>query len=196
MSQLGIGLLRLAALATTMMAGSMGIAAAGEALVKSGDKIVFLGDSITAAGNWPGGYITLTAIGLQANGIDVKAINAGIGGNRSREMLARLDRDVLSQKPDWMTLSCGVNDQWGVSLDEFKANVTKIVERAEAAHVKVMILTATGGGDGYSSCLRRWRQRRNAFWPTSGFLTCKRPTPTRGLSWRTMECIRTPVDTW
>ena len=156
MTQLRIGLLRSAVLAAAMAlaAGNTGVAAAGDVLVKSGDKIVFLGDSITCAGNLPGGYITLTALGLKANGIDVKAINAGIGGNRSREMLARLDRDVLSQKPNWMTLSCGVNDKYGVPLDEFKSNVTKIVERAEAAHVKVMVLTANCGDEIYSECLR------------------------------------------
>ena len=101
--------------------------------MKSGDKVVFLGDSITAGGNWPGGYITLTAIGLKANGIDIKAINAGIGGNRSGEMLARLDRDVLSHKTGLDALSCGVNDPigaCGVLAEEFAANVTKIVERA------------------------------------------------------------------
>ncbi len=27
-------------------------------------------------------------------------------------MLARLDEAVISKKPQWMTLSCGVNDVW------------------------------------------------------------------------------------
>jgi lysophospholipase L1-like esterase len=62
-------------------------------------------------------------------------------------MLARLDKDVLSKKPQYMTLSCGVNDVWhgkrGVPLDQYKANITKIVEKAQAAGVKVYILTAT-----------------------------------------------------
>ena len=96
MSQLRIGLLRLAALATTAMAGNSGVAAASEALVNSGDKIVFLGDSITGR-KFAGRLHHAYAPGLKANGIDVKAINAGIGGNRSREMLARLDRDVLTR---------------------------------------------------------------------------------------------------
>jgi lysophospholipase L1-like esterase len=158
MPQLRIGLLGRAALATVVAAGIAGLAAASEPLVKSGDKVVFLGDSITAGGSWPGGYITLTVLGLKAAGIDIKASNAGVGGNRSREELARLDRDVLSQKPDWVLVSCGVNDSntgmWGVPLDEFKSNVTKIVDRAYAAHVKVMILTANCGRDDFSDCLR------------------------------------------
>ena len=62
-----------------------------------------------------------------------------------------------------MTLSCGVNDKYGVSLDEFKAMLPKIVERAEAAHVKVMILTATGGGEKYSECLRSGGREKMRF---------------------------------
>jgi hypothetical protein len=66
-------------------------------------------------------------------------------------MLARIDRDVLSKKPDWMTLSCGVNDVWhgvnGVALDQYKINITSIVDQAQAAHIKVVILTSTMIGE-------------------------------------------------
>ncbi|MEO8351925.1 MAG: SGNH/GDSL hydrolase family protein [Chthoniobacteraceae bacterium] len=119
-----------------------------EILVQDGAKVAFLGDSITAAG-WgnPNGYVRLIVSGLAANGIKVEPIPAGIGGHKSNQMLERLDRDVLSKKPDWMTLSCGVNDVWhhekGVPLPEYKENITKLVEQATAAGVKVMILTAT-----------------------------------------------------
>ena len=62
-------------------------------------------------------------------------------------MLARLDKDVLSKKPDWMTLSCGVNDVWhganGVALDQYQQNITSIVDQATAAGIKVVILTST-----------------------------------------------------
>jgi lysophospholipase L1-like esterase len=82
-------------------------------------------------------------------------------------MLARLEKDVLSKNPQWMTLSCGVNDVWhgtkGVPLDDtqaaaqtyekrseqepdkgtYKKNITQIVEKAKAAGVQPVILTAT-----------------------------------------------------
>ena len=62
-------------------------------------------------------------------------------------MLARLDKSVLSKKPDWMTLSCGVNDVWhgekGVNLEDYKTNISAIVGQAQESGVKVMILTAT-----------------------------------------------------
>ena len=122
-------------------------AAKVELPVKSGQKIAFLGDSITAQGIGSAGYVTLTIAGLKANGIDATPIGAGISGHKSNDMLARLGRDVLSKKPDWMTLSCGVNDVWhgtgGVPLEQYKTNITAIVDQAQTANVKVMILTAT-----------------------------------------------------
>jgi lysophospholipase L1-like esterase len=136
-----------------------------EIAVKSGDKIAFLGDSITAGG-WgnPAGYVRLVIAGLEANGIKAEAVPAGIGGHKSNQMLKRLDKDVLSKKPQWMTLSCGVNDVWhgqgGVPLDDamaisgtydkevfargtYKKNITAIIDQAQAAGVKPVILTAT-----------------------------------------------------
>jgi lysophospholipase L1-like esterase len=136
-----------------------------EILVKSGEKIAFLGDSITQEG-WgkPSGYVRLVMEGLKANGVEAEAIPAGISGHKSNQMLARLEKDVLSKKPQWMTLSCGVNDAWhgpnGVPLDEtmaangtfnatvsergtYRKNMTDIIDRAIAAGVRPVILTAT-----------------------------------------------------
>jgi lysophospholipase L1-like esterase len=119
--------------------------------LKNGQKIGFMGDSITQAGAEPQGYVTLVIRGLEANGIQVSSIAAGIGGHKSNQMLERLDRDVLSKKPDWMTLSCGVNDVWhganGIPLEPYKKNITEIVEKCQAAGVKVMILTSTMIGE-------------------------------------------------
>ena len=119
--------------------------------LKNGQKIGFMGDSITEAGVEPQGYVTLVIRGLEANGVRVSSIPAGISGHKSNQMLERLDRDVLSKKPDWMTLSCGVNDVWhganGIPLDAYKKNITEIVEKSQAAGVKVMILTSTMIGE-------------------------------------------------
>jgi len=132
------------------MIGSTPVRAARIA-VKDGQKIAFMGDSITEAGAGPGGYVTLVMRGLEANGVKATSIPAGISGHKSNDMLGRLQNDVLNKKPDWMTLSCGVNDVWhganGVPLDKYKQNITAIVEKCQAAGVKVMILTATMIGE-------------------------------------------------
>lgn len=129
--------------------GGSAILQAGDVAVKSGEKIAFMGDSITQAGARPKGYVTLVIKGLEAVGVKSTAIPAGISGHKSNQMLARLDKHVISKKPDWMTLSCGVNDVWhskrgkGVSLEDYKTNITKIVDQCQAAGIKVMILTST-----------------------------------------------------
>jgi lysophospholipase L1-like esterase len=125
---------------------------AEDVLVKSGEKIAFMGDSITQDGaSSPGGYVHLVISGLQAAGVQAKAIPAGISGHKSNDMLGRLQRDVLAKKPDWMTLSCGVNDVWhgerGVPLPDYKTNITAIIDQCEKAGVKVVILTSTMIGE-------------------------------------------------
>lgn len=119
-----------------------------EIIIKEGDSIAFMGDSITQQGaGSPGGYVRLVISGLEANGLKATPIPAGISGHKSNQMLARLQKDVLDKKPTWMTLSCGVNDVWhgerGVPLEEYKKNITAIVDQCQAAGVKVVVLTAT-----------------------------------------------------
>jgi len=126
--------------------------APADLLVKDGEKVAFLGDSITAQGwDFPGGYVKLTAAGLQTLGVKIVPIPAGVGGNTSQDMLARFQADVLARKPDWVTISCGVNDVWhnpgGVPLDGYEKNITSMVDQAQAAGIKVLIMTATPIGE-------------------------------------------------
>jgi len=139
--------------------GSLVSAQERELKVKAGEKIAFMGDSITQAGNGKNGYVTFVMDALNREGLQVTHIPAGISGHKSSNMLARLDRDVLSKKPDWMVLSCGVNDVWhftlrlgkrtfqGVELEDYKKNIRAMVEKAGTSGVKVMILTSTMIGE-------------------------------------------------
>ena len=69
------------------------VLANAEIIVKSGEKIAFLGDSITQGG-WsnPAGYVRLVIAGLEANGVKAEPVPAGISGHKSDQMLARLDK--------------------------------------------------------------------------------------------------------
>ncbi len=105
-----------------------------EIAIKSGEKVAFLGDSITQQGkSSPTGYVNLVSDGLAQHGVAIEVIGAGISGHKSNQMLERLERDVLSKKPQWMTLSCGVNDVWhgarGVALDEYKKTSLALSKR-------------------------------------------------------------------
>ena len=123
---------------------------AGEIVVKDGEKIAFLGDSITQLGAGKRiymGYLPLVIEGLKEAGVKATMVPAGISGNKSNQMLARVDKDVIAKKPQWMLLSCGVNDvahgKNGVLLPDYKKNITQIVDKAQAAGIKVVIMTAS-----------------------------------------------------
>ena len=154
--------------------------AIAEPIVKNGEKIAFLGDSITQFGNaQDGGYVNLVIDGLACAGVKAIKIPAGVSGHKSDQMLARLDKDVVAKKPDWMLLSCGVNDVGhganGIELEPYKKNITAILDRCAAAGIKVVILTPTlcndGAGwksnskniklDGYCAFLREMAEARS-----------------------------------
>jgi lysophospholipase L1-like esterase len=146
-----------------------------ELAVKSGETIAFMGDSITQAGNKKGGYVDLVMSALKSHGLDVKHIPAGKSGHKSTNMLARLDADVISKKPQWMTLSCGVNDVWhfklvlgknkfeGVGIEDYKKNITAILDKCQAANIKVMVLTSTMVGEDPSKELNQMMIPYNDF---------------------------------
>ena len=127
-----------------MIAAVLAASVNAEICIKNGDAIAFLGDSITNQGNkYPAGYVNLVMKGLEICGVSAKKIPAGIGGHKSVQMNERLDRDVISKKPQWMTFSCGVNDVWhdkkgtGVPLKKYKTLVSDIFDRCAAAGIEI-----------------------------------------------------------
>jgi len=141
-----------ALLCSLALACTASLSRAAEIPVKSGERVAFMGDSITQGGfGNPGGYVRLVMLGLEANGVKAGVVPAGVSGHKSNQMLARLETDVLSKKAQWMTLSCGVNDVWhganGVPLEAYKSNINAILDKCQQAGVKVMILTSTMIGE-------------------------------------------------
>ncbi len=60
-------------------------------------RIVFLGDSITASGDWASWFP------------DVDTVNLGISGNKTDDVLERIDQ-VIAAAPDDISLLIGTND--------------------------------------------------------------------------------------
>lgn len=75
---------------------------------KDGDRVVYIGDSITDGGHYHS-YIWLF-YATRFPYMNLKMYNGGIGGDVAYQMLKRLDGDILAKNPSYITLTFGMND--------------------------------------------------------------------------------------
>lgn len=117
--------------------------------------ILFIGDSITDAGRERNddrimgyGYATMTAgkIGCDYPGA-FRFFNRGINGNRSIDLYARLKRDIINLKPDYMSIHVGVNDVWheldfcdGISAKKYEKIMDALLQEIKAALPDIKII--------------------------------------------------------
>jgi lysophospholipase L1-like esterase len=109
-------------------------------------RVVCFGDSVTGVYYHTGSrraYTDMLAIALRRAhpGADVSAINAGISGNTTSDVLARIDRDVLAHGPTLVTVMFGLNDMTRVPLEEYRRNLGEIVAKCRAAGAEVLLCT-------------------------------------------------------
>ncbi len=73
----------------------------------------------------------------------VVIVNAGISGDNATQALSRIDRDVLSFKPDLVVVCFGLNDcASGIDgLQTYINSMTKIVESIKATGAEVIVMT-------------------------------------------------------
>jgi isoamyl acetate esterase len=145
----------LAAAAAVLLAGP---AAADDPVgLKTGDRIVFLGDSITQGGVGPKGYVTMikTALAEKHKDLGVEVIGAGISGNKVPDLQKRLDKDVIAKKPTVVVVYIGINDVWhgendpsrGTSKERFEEGLRDVIGRVKAAGARVVLCTPTVIGE-------------------------------------------------
>lgn len=125
--------------------------------LKKGEKIVFLGDSITAGGVGPKGYVTLIKKELaeKHKELDIEIIGAGISGNKVPDLQRRLDKDVLAKKPTLVVIYIGINDVWhgekdparGTSKEKYEAGLKEIIGKIKDAGGRVVLCTPTVIGE-------------------------------------------------
>lgn len=77
----------------------------------------------------------------------IEVINAGVGGNNTNNVLARLDADVIAKKPDLTLLMIGTNDTLAghshstVPPDVYERNLREIVRRIHKGGSPVILMT-------------------------------------------------------
>lgn len=110
-------------------------------------RVVGLGDSTTAGTpgflspleappNGRGNQESQYAYWMMKAHPDWIVLNRGINGQRSDEILARFDRDVLQEEPDYVVVLAGVNDIYdGRSLQSIQRNLLEIYQQALQANI-------------------------------------------------------------
>ena len=128
-------------------------------LIEDGQRIVFVGDSITAA---PEGYVRVFEhlVAALVPDVRVTCINAGVGGNKVGDLLERIGGDVITHDPDWITVSIGINDVWhgvnGTPIGLFKERFDELVRRLTNQTVaKLALFTTTVIGEDLESQANR-----------------------------------------
>jgi acyl-CoA thioesterase-1 len=118
------------------------LSGAGQALPQNGPvKILALGSSLTQGYGLPPGteFPVQLQAALKKKGIDATVINAGVSGDTSAGGLARLDWS-LADHPQAAIIELGSNDMLrGTPPAETEKNLSAILEKLKAAHVKVLL---------------------------------------------------------
>lgn len=119
--------------------------------------ILFQGDSITdcgrdreAATHNGRGYAHLVAAHLSYTQPQKYTFhNRGISGNRSIDLYARIKKDIINLKPDYMSILIGINDVWheykyqnGISAQKYEMLYGMLIDEVKQAlpELKIMIL--------------------------------------------------------
>lgn len=113
---------------------------------KAAVRVVCFGDSITGVYYHTGGRrawcdMLGIALGKIYSRAQVQMINAGISGHTTSQALARMDRDVLSHKPQLVVVMFGMNDVVRTTAEQFEANLRTIVCRCRESDAAVVLCT-------------------------------------------------------
>lgn len=89
--------------------------------------------------------LLLIALGLPGSLPAEEVVNAGRGGNSTRNLLQRIDRDVLALEPTVVVVMVGTNDalnsQKLVPIEEFRENLEILVKKITGAGAKPIFVT-------------------------------------------------------
>ncbi len=126
-------------------------------MLRKGERIVFLGDSITQAGAGPNGYVTMirTALTEKRPDFNIEVLGAGISGNKVPDLQRRLEADVLAKQPSLVVIYIGINDVWhgetdparGTFPELFAGGLRDVIDRCRLAGARVVLCTPSVIGE-------------------------------------------------
>lgn len=130
--------------------------------LRSGERVLFIGDSITECCRQRvepplgAGYVQFVHLFLAARHphVQVELLNRGVDGDTVRDLAARWERDVIAERPDWLFVMIGVNDELfaysaeyadrAVDLNEYRAIYRRLLARTRAAlDLRIVLMDPT-----------------------------------------------------
>ena len=124
--------------------------------LRTGDRIVFFGDSLTelAGDEEPKKYVTKGYVrsvreGLATShkGMDIEVDWVATSGHTVPDLLRRVDKDVISTKPTIVVIQIGCNDARRIANTEFKAGLEELIDKLQKANIQVIQCTLTSVGE-------------------------------------------------
>lgn len=114
--------------------------------LQEGDTLVFLGDSITHQCLYSQ-YVE-DFYYTRFPKLRIHFHNAGVGGDRAGDALARFDEDVAAWKPKYVTILLGMNDGTYRDFDQtifdtYQADMATLLDRLEAIDAIAIAMTPT-----------------------------------------------------
>lgn len=110
-------------------------------LESGGNRLIFQDPSLSARySSYENGYFSW-ANAIMGQRFEV-IINAGIGGNTTSQMLARVDTDVIAYHPRWCFVLGGTNNLGATSASvQIIADLSKIYAKLNAAGIRIAVGT-------------------------------------------------------
>lgn len=124
--------------------------------LKKGDRIIFLGDSLTYLGGReePKQHVTKGFVRIVRETLNEKNPDKNIevdwvstGGGTVQTLLSLLDTRVLPKKPTIVVIQIGCNDARGSTPEKFKAGLAELNDKLRTAEIRVVQCTCTSVGE-------------------------------------------------
>jgi lysophospholipase L1-like esterase len=128
-------------------------------ILEPGQRIVFIGDSITDCGRrepdppYGNGYVSLVRALVTASHPELGLMwtNRGVSGDTVRDLDRRWEADAIGPAPDWLSVMIGINDVWrafdgwpdeAVPIEEYGSTLRSLLDRAvEATGCRLIVAT-------------------------------------------------------
>ncbi|MDD2865657.1 MAG: arylesterase [Methylococcales bacterium] len=107
------------------------------------NRILIVGDSISAGFGLESGqeWAALLQKKLQSEQLNYQVVNASISGDTTAGGLARIEKLLTENKPQWVLLELGANDGLrGLSPKEMKKNLAQSILLSQKSGAKVLLL--------------------------------------------------------